>query len=144
MDLVTRGLAKEIVKDGEGATKFIDIEVKNAFSVKDAKQIAKSIATSSLVKTAFFGNDPNWGRIICALGYSGVRFKLEKVRLTIGGLELFKNGRGSAFSEGEAKKIFARDEIKVVLDLGLGNKSFNYWTSDLSIDYVKINASYRS
>ena len=142
--IYANGLAKEIVKDGEGATKFIEIEVQNAVTEKDAKKIAETIANSKLVKTAFFGEDANWGRIICALGYSNTKFNLERTTLSIGGLCLFKNGAGVNFSENEAKKILHKEEIKVVLDLGIGHKSTVFWTTDLSIDYIKINASYRS
>lgn len=141
---VTVSLAKEIIKDGEGATKLIEINVSNAKSLKDAKNAGIAIANSNLVKTAFFGEDANWGRIICALGYSGASFDLDKVRLSIDDFDIFKNGKSTNYKEDQLKKLLKNKEIKVNLDLNLGNKNWRIWASDLSYDYVKINASYRS
>lgn len=141
---VLKELAKKIVFDGEGATKYIEISVNNACSHKDAKQAAKSVATSNLVKTAFFGEDCNWGRIICALGYSGIQFNPEKIKIYIGDMLLFKNGEKVDYIEQEAQKILQKKEIKVTIDLCQKNKNWTVWTTDLSYDYVKINASYRT
>jgi glutamate N-acetyltransferase/amino-acid N-acetyltransferase len=144
LEIVLTELSKKIVEDGEGATKLIEIQVKGAHSEKDAKLIGQSIAQSSLVKTAFFGEDANWGRIICAAGYSGADFDPDKVSLKIGGLLLFEKGMNVAFSEEEAKKILASKEITVLLEMNQGDKNWTVWTCDLSYDYVKINGSYRS
>lgn len=144
LNIVTINLAKMIVKDGEGATKFIEINVLNAKTYKEAKIVGITIAKSNLFKTAIFGEDPNWGRIMCAAGYSGVNFNYEKVKLKIGDIVLFENGTNKNFSEKEAKKILSNKEIKFFLDLNNGNFNWTVWTCDLSFDYVKINASYRT
>lgn len=144
LQYVTVALAKEIVRDGEGATKLIEINVCNARSIKDAKRAGIAIADSNLVKTAFFGEDANWGRIICALGYSGACFDLDNVILSIDDFDIFKNGKSTNYKEDQLKRILKKREVKVNLDLNLGNKNWRIWTSDLSYDYVKINASYRS
>ncbi len=141
---VTLELAKKIVEDGEGATKFIQITVKGANSQEQAKQAAFSVATSSLVKTAFFGEDANWGRIICALGYSGINFDPSYVKLYFGNLLIFKNGEPAMYSEEEATSIIKEKDIKVTIDLGLKDAEWTVYTTDLSYDYVKINGSYRS
>ncbi len=144
LEYLNISLAKEIVKDGEGATKLIEINVKNAKTLKDAKNACIAIANSNLVKTAFFGEDANWGRIICALGYSGADFIPEKIILSIGDIDLYKNGEGANFNEIKINKILKDKEIKVNIDLNSGNKNWKIWTTDLSYDYVKINADYRS
>ncbi|OHD26430.1 MAG: bifunctional ornithine acetyltransferase/N-acetylglutamate synthase [Spirochaetes bacterium GWD1_27_9] len=144
LEYVATSLAKQIVLDGEGATKLIELNVVNADTEKQAKNIGVTVAKSSLVKTAFFGEDANWGRIICAVGYSGEEFDINKVKLSFGNLMVFENGRNLNFSEEDAKKILSQREIKVTIDMGCGNKNWTYWTCDLSYDYVKINGSYRS
>lgn len=144
LEYLAVSLAKEIVKDGEGATKLIEINTLNARSEKDAKKACETIANSNLVKTAFFGEDANWGRILCALGYSGIDFIPDKIKLSFDDMDLFKNGKNSNYNEDKVKKILKNNEIKVNLDLNAGNKNWRVWTSDLSYDYVKINASYRS
>ncbi|HOV14496.1 MAG TPA: bifunctional glutamate N-acetyltransferase/amino-acid acetyltransferase ArgJ [Spirochaetota bacterium] len=141
---VTNSLARKIVEDGEGATKLIEINVKNAKTEKEAKEIAMTIAQSSLVKTAFFGEDANWGRIICALGYSYTNFDPDKVKLSFENLVLFDNGKNLDFDEQHAKQILSKREIKIYLDLKYGNQDWTVWTCDLSYDYVKINGSYRT
>ncbi|MDR2436553.1 MAG: bifunctional glutamate N-acetyltransferase/amino-acid acetyltransferase ArgJ [Endomicrobium sp.] len=141
---LTLELAKSVVKDGEGATKFIEIEVKNAKTKKDAKLIASTIATSPLFKAAMFGCDANWGRIIAAAGRAGVSFKLNKVNIYIGGIHAFKDGIALNFSEKVAKKSLSKKEIKVTVDLGMGNKSSKYYTCDFSYDYIRVNSDYRS
>ncbi len=144
LNLVTTNLAKMIVKDGEGATKFIEINVLNAKTEKEAKTIGMSIAKSSLVKTAFFGEDANWGRIICAAGYSGANFNYQKAKLSIEDITLFENGKNKNFSEQEAKQILSGRQIRIFLNLNNGKSNWTVWTCDLSFDYIKINASYRT
>ena len=141
---VTRELAKLIAKDGEGATKLVEIQVQGAESTDAARTIARSIACSNLVKTAIFGEDANWGRILCAAGYSGAEFLVDKVAIYLGDLKVADSGRGTDFSEEEAKKILSQKEVKITVDLGAGDCSATAWTCDLTYDYVKINASYRS
>lgn len=144
LDEVALKLAKMIVKDGEGATKFIEVEVKNALKWEDAKKITFSIANSLLVKTAIFGEDANWGRIMAAIGNSGVEIEEEKIDIYLGNLKLASKGCGIKYSEEEAKKILKGKEIKIIVDLNLGEKSAKVWTCDLTIEYVKINAHYRT
>jgi glutamate N-acetyltransferase/amino-acid N-acetyltransferase len=144
LDEVSLDLAKQIAKDGEGATKFVEIEVRNAKSVTDAKLIARTIATSPLFKTAIFGADANWGRVIAAAGRAGVSFNPAKADITMGGIKTFKNGAPLDFSEKLAKKALLRKEVKVELDLKSGKASSKYYACDFSYDYVKINGDYRS
>lgn len=139
-------LARQIVYDGEGATKFIEIWVMGAPDVPTARAVAFTIANSPLVKTAFFGEDANWGRIIAAAGRAGVPLDPQKVALFFEDLCVFRNGtpvEGKDIEE-KASQIFRRKEIGVTLDLGVGTSSFTVYTSDFSYDYVKINAAYRS
>jgi glutamate N-acetyltransferase / amino-acid N-acetyltransferase len=135
-------LSQAVIKDGEGATKFISIMVEGAKARSDARRAAYSIANSNLVKTAFFGEDPNWGRIIAALGASGIPIDKDKVSLSIGGLLLFSQDAPTSFSLNKLKEIFQQDRIDVQIQLGGGDKSYCVYTSDLSYDYVKINADY--
>jgi glutamate N-acetyltransferase/amino-acid N-acetyltransferase len=135
-------LSHAVVKDGEGATKFISITVTGAKSKSDARSAAYSIANSNLVKTAFFGEDPNWGRIIAALGASGIPMEKEKVVLSIGNLLVFSQNSPVDLNIGKLHEIFRKDRIDVQVDLGAGDKSYYVYTSDLSHDYVKINAEY--
>lgn len=135
-------LSQAVVKDGEGATKFISITVKGAKSKSEARCAAYSIANSNLVKTAFFGEDPNWGRIIAALGASGVYMEKEKISLNIGNLPVFSQNSPVDINENKLKEVFQKDRIDVEVDLGAGDKSYYVYTSDLSYDYVKINAEY--
>lgn len=144
LDEVTLKLAKMIVVDGEGATKFIEVEVKNTLKWEDAKRIAFSIANSLLVKTTIFGEDANWGRIMAAIGNSGVKIEEKKIDIYLGNLKLASSGCGVKFSEEEAKKILKEKEIKIIVDLNLGGKSAKVWTCDLTPEYVKINAHYRT
>ncbi|MDR1926770.1 MAG: bifunctional glutamate N-acetyltransferase/amino-acid acetyltransferase ArgJ [Endomicrobium sp.] len=143
-DGLTLDLAKSMAKDGEGATKFIEIEVKNAKTKRDAKLIASTVATSPLFKTAMFGADANWGRVLAAAGRAGVNFDLRKVDIYIGGIHTFRNGFALNFSEKAAKKSLLKKEIKVVIDLKTGKETSNYYTCDFSYEYVKINGNYRS
>lgn len=135
-------LAQAVIKDGEGATKFISVMVEGAKSRSDARRAAYSIANSNLVKTAFFGEDPNWGRIIAALGSSGIPLEKEKVSLSIGDLPVFSQDMPTNVNLSKLKGIFQKDRIDVHVQLGGGDKSYCVYTSDLSYDYVKINADY--
>jgi len=135
-------LAQAVIKDGEGATKFISVTVDGAKSRSDARKAAYSIANSNLVKTAFFGEDPNWGRIIAALGSSGIPLEKEKISLAIGDLIVFSQDTPVNISVSKLKEIYQKDRIDVRVQLGGGDKSYCVYTSDLSHDYVKINADY--
>jgi len=132
--------------DAEGATVLIEIVVSAAADRESARQVAFTVANSPLVKTAFFGQDANWGRIVAAAGRSGVKLIPERVALFFEDLCVFENGAPVLGEEIEQKasRIFKQKEIHVRLDLGLGDASFTAWTCDFSFDYVKINASYRS
>jgi glutamate N-acetyltransferase/amino-acid N-acetyltransferase len=133
------------VKDGEGATKFIEIVIRGARNKEDAKQAAYAIAHSPLVKTAFFGEDANWGRVLCALGYSGARINPSRIDLFFDKLPVVRNGMGVGYRlEEKAGQILKNKSFKIIVDLHQGKSSFSVLTTDLSIDYVKINASYRS
>jgi len=144
LDMVCTSLARMIAQDGEGATKLIEILVDGAQSEDDAYKAACAIAKSPLVKTAIFGEDANWGRIITAVGYSGAQFAPEKVDILLGNLLVCKNGCAQKFDEAEARKILQEKEVKIHVRLNNGNFSDRMWTCDFSYDYVKINASYRS
>ncbi len=142
---VLLALAKQIVKDGEGATKFVQIVVKGASSNGDAKRAAMAIANSQLVKTAFFGQDANWGRILAAVGYSGAQIDPDRAALWFDGVQMVKNGvfaGGNAEAQGSA--VLKQPEFTVTVDLQLGEGRAAVYTSDLSYDYVKINADYRT
>ena len=143
---VLRDLSKQVVMDAEGATKLVEIEITGAEDRESARQVAFTVANSPLVKTAFFGQDANWGRIIAAAGRSGVRLIPERVNLFFEDLCVFAGGAPIPGEEIERKAsgIFRQKEIRVRLDLGLGDASFTAFTCDFSFDYVKINASYRS
>lgn len=141
---VTLKLAKMIAKDGEGATKMIEIEVKNAKKHTDAEKIASTIATSPLVKTAFFGSDANWGRILAAIGRSGININPDKVDIYIGNIITAKDGMAVKFSEKRAKSLLDKKECKITIDLKSGKEKAKYYTCDFSYDYVKVNGSYRS
>ncbi|KAJ3195104.1 hypothetical protein HK101_001081 [Irineochytrium annulatum] len=143
-------LAKLIVRDGEGATKFIEIIVENGRSFDDAKQIASTIATSPLVKTAIYGKDANWGRIVCAVGYSGIEVDPGKVNLRIESgdgkkqLHLFKNGAPFDVDEAKAAEILNEEDIVLRVDLGMGKETATMYTCDMTHEYISINADYRS
>ena len=135
-------LAKKVARDGEGATKFIEIEVQGALNMADARKAGMAIANSPLVKTAFFGQDPNWGRILCAAGYSGAELSPEKTTLSIGGVQIVEAGLGAKFDEKELRRAMAEREIKVVINLAVGNVSTTVYTCDMSYEYIKINGEY--
>ena len=141
-------LARYLARDGEGATRFIEMDVENALTKKDAKILARSVVSSSLVKAAFFGADANWGRILCAMGYSGADFDPSLVDLSFtspaGTIQVVKNGEPLPFDEEVAKKILSEKEITAVADCHQGVFSAQAWGCDLTYDYVKINGDYRS
>lgn len=145
---VNEELAKKIAEDGEGATKFVEVEVSGAKSKKDAKLIAKSIVTSNLTKCAFFGEDANWGRIVCAMGYSEGDFDTNgvgiKITSAVGSIAVAENGSGIKFDEEYAKKVLGEKFLRVEISLLDGNASAKSWGCDLSYNYVKINGDYRS
>ena len=138
-------LAQAIIRDGEGATKFVTIEVVNAISIDDAKKIAYTVAHSPLVKTALFASDPNWGRILAAVGRSGVKLDLERLEIFLNDVCIVKNGgRADSYTEAQGQAVMSQEEIAIIVDLKDGDLSARVWTSDLSYDYVKINAEYRT
>jgi glutamate N-acetyltransferase/amino-acid N-acetyltransferase len=137
-------LAKEVVRDGEGATKLLEVLVQNAKSVEDARLGARSVCSSMLVKTALFGKDANWGRILCALGYSGAAFDPNCVDLFIGPVQVMKQGTPLPFDEAKALEVLSQTQVLVSADLHAGEASATGWGCDLSYDYVKINGAYRT
>lgn len=137
-------LAKMIARDGEGATKLVEIKVTGAGTEAEAVKVGKAVATSNLVKTALFGEDANWGRILAAVGYSGVRIDPEQIHICLGDLPVYQKGTGLVFDEARAKEILSGKEILIKIDLGAGTETASVWTCDLSYDYVKINGSYRT
>jgi glutamate N-acetyltransferase/amino-acid N-acetyltransferase len=140
--IVAEHLAKSIAKDGEGATKLIEVTVQNALSENDAEKAAKAVIDSLLVKTAIFGNDPNWGRILAAVGYSGANFDIEKVDLFLEE-KIVENGQPIEYSrEAVGKYLKDSNEIKIIVDLKVGDKKATAWGCDLTYDYVKINTKY--
>lgn len=141
-------LSKGIAKDGEGATKLLTCVVKNAYTIQDAKTVAKSVITSSLFKAAMFGKDANWGRILCAIGYCDASYDVDKIEVVlasqVGNILVCQNGRGYPFDEEEALKILSEDEIEILIDLHDGESQATAWGCDLTYDYVKINGDYRT
>ncbi len=144
LSLLCMDLAKKIVRDGEGATRFIELRISGAASNQDARKVADAIATSPLVKTAFYGGDANWGRILAAAGRSGAAMQPERASLWYDDLQLLENGSPLQYDEARANAIAAQPEIAVWLDLGLGDGESIVWTCDLSHDYVNINGHYRT
>ena len=141
-------LARMIARDGEGATRFIEMTVKGAKTKSDAKTLARAVVSSSLVKAAFFGSDANWGRILCAMGYSGADFDPDLVDLSFvspkGSLQVLASGQPVAFDEDRAKEILLEKEVGAVADCHQGEGEASAWGCDLTYDYVKINGDYRS
>ncbi len=148
LHFITTYLAKKMAGDGEGATCLFETKVVGAATKEDARTLAKSVICSSLTKAAIFGHDANWGRILCALGYSGAKFDPENVDLYFqsvsGQIQIFGNGVACDYSEEEASKILADPEVTVLVDMHMGDREATAWGCDLSYDYVKINADYRS
>ncbi len=145
LDAVTLSLAKQVVRDGEGATKIVEIEVRNAKNPVEAKRAAMTIAESSLVKTALFGEDANWGRFMAALGYSGVDMDEARTDIYFGKAKLVEKGLGQGkAAERDATLALKQREVQITIDLHKGKGNATVWTCDLSYEYVKINAAYRS
>ena len=145
LDLVMADLAKQVAKDGEGITKFVEVRVSGARSDSDAQLVARSIANSPLVKTAISGEDPNWGRVVMAVGKSGAEADRDHLSIGFGDLEVARDGQVSPLhSEELAAEYMKNDEIVVAADLGLGNGEARVWTCDFSRHYIEINADYRS
>jgi glutamate N-acetyltransferase/amino-acid N-acetyltransferase len=141
-------MAKNIAKDGEGATKLLECQIIGAKSEEDAVVLGKSVINSSLVKTAMFGSDANWGRILCALGYTDISFDPEKVDVSFessaGTIKVCESGSSLPFNEDTAKKVLSENEIIIKVNLFLGKYDAFVWGCDLSYEYVKINGDYRS
>lgn len=148
LNYVNTTLAKEMAGDGEGATALFEVEVVNADTKEHARILAKSVITSSLTKAAIYGHDANWGRILCALGYSGVTFDPDHIELWFGSdagkMLIFKDGKAVDYSEEEATKILSEKTVHVTADMKMGDETATAWGCDLTYDYVKINADYRS
>ncbi|MBQ9756020.1 MAG: bifunctional ornithine acetyltransferase/N-acetylglutamate synthase [Clostridia bacterium] len=148
LNTVNVHLCQMIASDGEGATKLLECSVVGAKTLDDAKKTAKSVVCSSLLKAAMFGADANWGRVLCAIGYSGANVNVEKVDLAFcsvkGSIEVCKNGSGVEFSEEKAKEILLEDKIEIQVNLNDGEYSSKAWGCDLTYDYVKINGDYRT
>ncbi len=146
--IVMMNLTRLLAKDGEGATKLLECTVNNAKTEEIAEIVAKSVITSSLFKSAMFGADANWGRILCAIGYSNAEFDITKVAVSIssraGEIAVCENGAGIEFSESLAKTVLLEDEIIITIDLHDGNEKATAWGCDLTYDYVKINGDYRT
>jgi glutamate N-acetyltransferase / amino-acid N-acetyltransferase len=137
-------LAKQMIRDAEGATKFVEISVKNASSREDARLVAKSVARSNLVKCALFGEDPNWGRIAASAGYSGAHVDPWKLTIHLGKEAVLRNGGRVKRSAASLNRVFAQKNIKITVDLGLGHFNATAYTCDLSTNYVRINSAYRT
>jgi len=142
LDRVMLGLAESIARDGEGATKLVKIIVRNGKSASSARKIARHIASSPLVKTAVYGSDPNWGRLMAAIGSSGIEVNPEGIDIYFGKLQVARNGVGTSYSEGRARQILDKEEVEVTVDLKQGRSGAVVYTCDLTPDYVKINSSY--
>ena len=145
LNLVLLNLAKRVVADGEGASKFITIKVLNCRKDEDAKKIAFSIANSPLVKTAITGEDPNWGRIIMAIGKANIKLNTKLLNLEIGNFKIIEKGELiKNFDENIIKEYMKQDKIDIQVDLSVGNKNFTAFTMDLTKKYIDINSDYRS
>lgn len=144
LKIVCESLAKKIARDGEGATKLVEVQVNGAYSQNAASAVGKAIISSNLVKTAIYGTDPNWGRIVTAIGYSGVAVEPNTVKVAIGPFTVFENGLPSHFVEEEVKEYLESEIVKLSVELNQGEYSATAYGCDLTYDYVKINASYRT
>ena len=148
LNTVTVGLCRMIAGDGEGATKLLECKVTGAADLGVAKTVAKSVICSSLLKAAMFGADANWGRVLCAIGYSGAEVDVNRIDVAFtsaaGTVAVCKNGAGIDFSEEIAKKVLSEKEIVIEVGLNAGNVSSTAWGCDLTYDYVKINGDYRT
>jgi glutamate N-acetyltransferase/amino-acid N-acetyltransferase len=142
---VLLNLAKRVDADGEGASKFVSIRVKNCKSDEEAKKISFSIANSPLVKTAIAGEDPNWGRVIMAIGKSNVNIKLNKLNLNFGPYKIIENGiLSKSYQETEVASYMKGENIDILVDIGIGKKEFTAYTMDFTKKYIEINSDYRS
>ncbi|MGH7965009.1 MAG: bifunctional ornithine acetyltransferase/N-acetylglutamate synthase, partial [Candidatus Binatia bacterium] len=140
---VLRDLARLVIKDGEGATRLVDIFVRGARSPAEAHTIARAVAYSPLVKTAFFGGDPNWGRIACAVGYAGASVNPDKLDIAIGDVQVSRNGMSTGLQrEQAAAAVMRQSEFSLTIDLHLGHGTAHVVTSDLSVGYVRFNSAY--
>jgi glutamate N-acetyltransferase/amino-acid N-acetyltransferase len=137
-------LAKQIARDGEGATKLVEVRVNGAVDLEQARAAAKTIAESPLVKTALFGSDPNWGRIVAAAGRSGAEFDPMNLSVDLAGLRVFEKARPTGFDEANAAARLRADTVVIAVDLGAGDAAAVVWTCDYSMDYIRINADYRT
>jgi glutamate N-acetyltransferase/amino-acid N-acetyltransferase len=144
LEEVCRSLAVQIVADGEGAQRVIEIEVRHAKTEAAARRIAETIATSPLVKTAFAGGDPNWGRIFAAAGRSGVKFDPTLVDIKMAGIPVLRRGQPLDFNERAASNRLLSEHVHLIVDLHAGAATARYWTCDFTAEYVRINASYRT
>lgn len=144
LQMVMEKLAKDIVLDGEGITKFVTVQVKDAATEADAKLVTRAISESLLCKTAWFGCDPNWGRIIAAAGYSGANFDPEKITLHYDGVPVVLNGIDAGTPEPELVELMEKDAFVITVDLNAGSAEDEMWTNDISYEYVKINADYHT
>jgi len=144
LEMLCEELAKSIARDGEGATKFVEVLVQGARDFKSARTVAKAIANSSLVKTALFGEEFNWGRILCAAGYSGVPFDPDRIALSLNGVPVYREGSPVSATLKRAEKAMKAHDLLIEVDLGAGRRQARVWTCDLSHEYVDINGSYIS
>lgn len=144
LHFVMQELAKKIAKDGEGATKLIEVEMLNAPNSLDARMLAKSVVGSSLVKTAIFGEDPNWGRILAAVGYADIDLPVDNIDIYLADIPVMLTSSPVTFDEEDMQDVMQADTIKIVIDLHAGESTGKAWGCDLSYDYVKINALYRT
>ena len=144
LDLACIGLAKKIARDGEGATKLVEVVVKGGKNETEGEMAARAIAESPLVKTAVFGSDANWGRIMMAAGKSGAEFDPYQVDVWLGDYQLVKDGMDAGFDEDKATELFSKDTVTITVDLNAGDASVTMWTCDYSHDYISINADYRT
>lgn len=144
LTFVCETLAKKIARDGEGATKLIEVKVRGGVSTEDAQKVAKAVISSNLVKTAIYGADANWGRIICAVGYSDVEILPKNISVYLGPIKVVEKGLPYTFDEEKAKEYLEQEDVLIDVDLGMGENEGIAWGCDLTYDYVKINASYRT
>ena len=144
LQFVCTELTKMLARDGEGATKLVEVVVTNAMNRADAEKAARAVAESPLVKTAVFANDANWGRIMMAIGKSGAEFHPYQVDVWLGDYQLVKDGMDAGFDEEKATELFAQDPVRITIDLRAGDAEITMWTCDYSYDYIRINADYRT
>ena len=144
LDWVTQYLAKELARDGEGATRLIEVRIRQAASLIDAQKAGRAVAGSSLVKSAVFGRDANWGRILAAAGYSGAEFDPQQTSVWLGEVLVAQKGTAVSFDEDRARQVLDEETVVITVDLGAGEVGAVAWGCDLTFDYIKINASYRS